>query len=81
MKTKSINPESMTLRRTEVLNHGQMNNLYKVQTKTIRDLLLVAASLIFFSCTMYYAIASRKNVSAKATEYKVQDYKNKVQNM
>lgn len=81
MKATSINPENMTLKLTEVLNRGQINNLYKIQSKTIRDLFLVAASLLFFACTMYYAIASGKSVSAKTTEYKVQSYKNRAQSI
>jgi hypothetical protein len=81
MKTKSINPENMTLKLTTVLNHGQIYNLYKEQRKTVRDLILVAASLLFFGCTMYYAIASGKKVSAQATEYKVQNYKSKTQSI
>ena len=66
MKAQSIIPGNMILRITQILNHEQ------IKAKTIRDILLVSISFLFFSCAMYYAITSRKNISAQTTEYKMQ---------
>ena len=81
MKAQLITLKNKKPRVSETLNCRQITNPYKELAKTTRDFLLVTASLIFFSCTMYYAIVSGKKVSAQATEYKIQNYKSQKQTL
>lgn len=71
-----ITSKNMTQRISESFMHDQLMNWYNEKAKTVRDIILVATSIIFFSCTMYYAIASSKNISARGIEYRTQIEKN-----
>lgn len=71
-----ITHTSITQRISESFMHDQLMNWYNEKAKTVRDIILVATSIIFFSCTMYYAIVSSKNISARGIEYRTQIEKN-----
>ena len=66
----------MTQRISESFMHEQMTNWYNEKAKTVRDIILITASIIFFSCTLYYAIVSSKNISFRGTELRTQEEKN-----
>lgn len=76
MEKMIITQKNMTQRISESLIHDQLTNWNNKKVKTVRDIILVTASIIFFSCTLYYAIVSSKSISARGTEYKAQKEQN-----
>jgi hypothetical protein len=62
----------MTQRISESFMHDQLTNWYNEKAKTVRDIVVVTISIMFFSCTLYYAIFSSKNISARGIDYKPQ---------
>lgn len=55
------------LKLTKALTVGQLTELYKENARTLRDLFLVGVSIVFFSCTVYYATVGSKNISSQTT--------------
>ncbi len=70
METKVNISKINVLKLIKGLAAGQFIELYKTNARNLRDLLLVGVSIVFFSCTLYYAIVTSKNISSQATEYK-----------
>jgi hypothetical protein len=71
METKLIIAKNNGLKLITVVAAGQLIDLYKTNARNLRDLLLIGASILFFSCTLYYAIVTSQNISSPSAEYKV----------
>jgi hypothetical protein len=71
METQLSIAKNNELRLTKVLTAGQLIDLYKKNARNLRDLLLIGASILFFSCTLYYAIATSKNISSPSADSKL----------